>query len=354
MPNVYQTYLRVLLSEIKRKLNVTSFVYYNSNNDADIDFRSFKIVNFLSRVLFKLGLINYKTYDLKIFKNYDIVHLQHSYFYTRILPVKNLNKNVKTVITLRGGDTYVKPWSNKKWRDFYKDNHQSVDAFITMSQNQKKYLIRWGVPLEKIHVIPISFGKKEDVSLVENNDKKLNLVSIFRMIWQKNINDCLKFAVKLKEQGIDFSYDFYGGATDLGQLYYLIDKYELQHYVNVKGEKKNEILKESLSKYDFLVQLSLSEAFPTSVLEAQSKGVPCIVSDAGGLPESVKDNKTGLVNYNNDLEELSKRAIVLWSDKIKYNEFSENAKQYVNDNFTIENEISSLTELYNTLLEHKS
>src|SRR5690606_22942095 len=91
----------------------------------------------------------------------DIVHIQHSYLFPKIMGLlaqPSLNRP-KIIITLRGGDTYVKPWVQKKWADFYTNYGNKVDAFITMSEHQKNYLhTKWGIEKAKIHVIPISFG----------------------------------------------------------------------------------------------------------------------------------------------------------------------------------------------------
>src|SRR5690606_20483607 len=107
------------------------------------------------------------------------------------------------------------------------------------SQNQKEYLTRWGVSEDKIEVIPISFGNKSDAQPKYPNTDKLRLVSAFRMTWEKNIEGTLRFAKTLKEKNIDFSFDIYGNGSDLGQLYYLIDRFDLNNHVFLKGKIEN-------------------------------------------------------------------------------------------------------------------
>jgi glycosyltransferase involved in cell wall biosynthesis len=46
---------------------------------------------------------------------------------------------------------------------------------------------------------------------------------------------------------------------------------------------------------DLLVQLSRREAMANCVIEAMARGVPCVVSDVGGLPEAVEHGRTGWV-----------------------------------------------------------
>lgn len=49
------------------------------------------------------------------------------------------------------------------------------------------------------------------------------------------------------------------------------------------------------SKVDVLVQPSRREAMSNSVVEAMARGIPCVVSDVGGLPETVDRGACGMV-----------------------------------------------------------
>lgn len=349
MPGLYQKYLLNLLVLIKKQLNVKVLTYEN-NALADYGVKRYGLLDYLQYSLFRLKISPYKSIDIKYMYNYDIIHLQHSFLWRKLQPLTKFKKHPKIIITLRGGDTYIKPWTSNSWKNFYKSSGH-VSAFITMSEHQKKYLTQWGVAEEKIHVIPISFGEHSNAKPKYPNQDKLKLVSAFRMTWEKNIEGTVRFAKLLIEKGVDFEYDIYGDGTDLGQLYYLIDKYNLHNYINVKGKVDNNVLKQELAGYDFFVQLSVSEAFPTSVLEAQSFGLPCIVSNSGGLPEAVINNKTAIVCDYTAIEEMVNKCLNVWKNKEEYYQYSKNAIEFVNSNFTLEYEITKLTKLYKFIYE---
>ncbi len=61
-------------------------------------------------------------------------------------------------------------------------------------------------------------------------------------------------------------------------------------------------------------QPSLVENHGLSVLEAMSMGIPCVVSSAGGLPESITDGRTGLVTDPDDVEGMAARVVRLLTD----------------------------------------
>ncbi|RSK40506.1 glycosyltransferase family 4 protein [Mangrovimonas spongiae] len=279
----------------------------------------------------------------------DVIHVMDSYLNPKVygLLQQTATKRPKIVLTLRGGDTYVKPWVQPKWTTFYKTYGNLVDAFIVMSNHQKQYLhTRWKVDLARIHVIPISYGVSEKIPPKQLQGECLTLVSAFRMCWEKNIEGNIRVVKHLVEQNIPVHYHIYGDGPDSGQVFYLIDKYNLQSYITYHGRIPNEQLKLKLKDYDIFLQLSHSEAFPTSVLEAQSLGLPAIVSDAGGMPEVIGVDKSGfsVPSYNS---ELAARLIIgLFKNSEKYKTFSKAAIDHVQEQFSVAQEVERLTNLY--------
>lgn len=351
MPSTYQQYLLNLLRIVKSSLNVKTLTY-GDDSSADFIIKTYGFKDYIQRVLFQLKVSKYKALDAIVFDKFDIIHLQHSFLFNKITPLLNQPRTSKIVITLRGGDTYIKPWIDKRWSDFYRNYGNLVDAYITVSQNQKEYLLKWGISESKIHVIPVSFGLESKAKPKYPNSNKLHLVSAFRMTWEKNIEGSIRFAKNLKERNIDFHYDIYGSGNDLGQLYYLVDKYDLTDVISIKGKIENDLLKKELVRYDFFVQLSVSEALSVSVLEAQSYGLPCVVSNSDGLKEAIIPNKTGICEDYFNYDFFIDETIKLWKNKEKYYEFSTEAINFVNQNFTLTKEVERLGEMYNDILKN--
>jgi len=283
----------------------------------------------------------------------DIVHLQQSYLHKKLEGLLSLPKfeRPKIVITLRGADTYVKPWLDISWREFYSSYGQKVDAFIVMSAHQKQYLhAHWGVLLDKIHVIPISFGNKQTYKPKTLSSHIVKVASAFRMCWEKNIEGNLRVIKLLKDQNITVQYDLYGDGPDAGQVYYLIDKYGLGDCVNYHGRVTNIDLKTRLASSDFFLQLSHSESLGMTVIEAQTLGLPAIVSNSGGLSETIIPNESGYVVEAHDADAAVDHIMNLFSDSLRYNQFSGKAIEHAETNFAVDKEVERLMLLYNSLL----
>lgn len=284
--------------------------------------------------------------------NVDIIHLQHSYFHNKLkrLLTLSIENRPKIVITLRGGDTYMKPWVNENWKFFYNNYGQQVDAYITMTEHQKRYMQKWNIPMNKIHVIPISYGNPFEVKPKEVNSNCIKIVSAFRMCWEKNIEGNLRTIKHLIDKGLPVEYTIYGDGKDTDQVMYLIDKYQLAHCVDYKGKIKNEELKANIKTSDFYLQLSHSESLGMSVIEAQTYGLPAIVSDSDGLPEVVTHGETGYCVKPYAIDEASTYIEKLWNDSELYSKFSIAAIKKSQANYSVNMEVERLQKLYESLI----
>ncbi len=71
------------------------------------------------------------------------------------------------------------------------------------------------------------------------------------------------------------------------------------------------------------------EGLPNVILEAMSVGIPVIATDIAGIPDVVKDGKTGILVKPRDVEGLRKAIEKLTKDKKLWERMSKNAKKEV-------------------------
>ncbi|AQW88191.1 glycosyltransferase, family 1 [Campylobacter pinnipediorum subsp. caledonicus] len=104
-----------------------------------------------------------------------------------------------------------------------------------------------------------------------------------------------------------------------------------------------------MGSFDIFVLPSKMEALGTVLLEAGSCEVPCIGSNVGGIVEVVLDNKTGFVFNLDNKEELKNAIFKLVQDKGLRYKFGKNAREYVYNNFSIEQMVKKTEILYETI-----
>lgn len=285
--------------------------------------------------------------------NIDVVHLHHSFLFKYFGGISKINskKRPKIIVTLRGSDTYLRPWYDERWLNFYMNSSDKIDAFVVMSEHQKKYLQKWGVAEDKIKVIPASI-KSRPSEPKELKSGVIKIVSSFRMTWEKNIEGNLRVIRHLIDKGYKVNYDIYGRGHDIGELYFMIDKYNLHDDVSIKGKVENNEYLNLLKCYDFYLQLSKSESLSISTVEAQSLGLPAIISDSRGMPETILEGKSGFSVPFTETEAAAKKLSELIENKDVYVQFSKAAIKNANSKFTNKVEVDSYINLYKSLTEN--
>lgn len=101
------------------------------------------------------------------------------------------------------------------------------------------------------------------------------------------------------------------------------------------------------------LQPSLRESHGIAVLEAMSYGVPCVVSDAGGLPESVLDAETGYVCRADDVSGFAGRVESLLCDPAESERLGKAGAARVEAAFSPALQERRLLELYRRLVERE-
>jgi len=105
---------------------------------------------------------------------------------------------------------------------------------------------------------------------------------------------------------------------------------------------------------DIVVSSSIKpEACSRIIFEAQAMGTPVIASAHGGSPESIVDGKTGFLVKPGDAGSMAEALTLLISDRQKCEQMGENARHWVNENFTINMMCEKTLQLYHELLRDR-
>lgn len=124
----------------------------------------------------------------------------------------------------------------------------------------------------------------------------------------------------------------------------LANKLEIDTYVKFVGYKTNPT--DYLDLFDLFVLSSLSEGTSMTLLEAMSLSKPCVVTNAGGNPEIVEHDISGLVVENDNPEAFADALIALLSDTQKQSIMAKNAKQIFDEKFDVKRMNMAYRELY--------
>lgn len=141
----------------------------------------------------------------------------------------------------------------------------------------------------------------------------------------------IKAIRRLKNMNIDVEYQIAGGGNPKKVLD-IAKKYGLEKSVVYRGMIEHRKIYQFYDSIDIYVHPSLTEGLPRVVIEAISRGCPCLASNAGGTPEII-DKK--YIHKIKDYKKLSDDIISLYSDIRELENVAiknyESAKQYYSD-----------------------
>lgn len=123
-------------------------------------------------------------------------------------------------------------------------------------------------------------------------EKRLHMLFVGWLTAGKGVPELLAAIEELIETE-DFTFTFIGGGTLLHTVRNKIDGKDWQGRVSAPGWLSDAQLREEYRTADVFVLPSHAEGFPMSLIEAFSMGVPAIVSDVGGVSDSLRDGSNG-------------------------------------------------------------
>lgn len=271
-------------------------------------------------------------------------------FATTGLQRENLARAVgaKMAVSIRGYDVATYPL---KHPGCYKLLWERMDKLHYISNDLYAIALQTGLQESKpaIKITPAintALFRSEVPKQFFINDS-IQMVTVARLTWKKGLIYTLEALSRLKENGVKFHYTIVGGGSEKERIIYAINEMGLESWVHVKGKLPQDEIVNLLQNSDIYIQNSVQEGFCNAVLEAQAIGCICVVSDAGGLPENVLDQKTGYVVPKRKPELLALQlSDILRTDPGKLREMSENAVQRVREEFNLEKQKAAFIQFY--------
>ena len=227
------------------------------------------------------------------------VKVVHYLFANLAVGRENLAKSIgaKTSIGLRGYD--ITFYALNHQNAYSKDYWASVDFIQTNSRDLYNWALRWGAcastPVTTINAAVNDDYIKSTVDIqVKENLEQVNLVFVGRLHWKKGLDTLFRTFIEYLKMN-SASLVIIGDGPEKEKLNFLIEKYQLKSSVQLMGRLMQSDILKIFDESDILLAPSIQEGCSNVVLEAQSRGLYCVVSDAEGMNEVVENNVTGKI-----------------------------------------------------------
>lgn len=301
------------------------------------------------------------------FAKYDIIHSQGIIPSVAISQIKP--KNVPLVTSLHGALAFnmllngAITINTPSWRQSLDVESKAISSSdICMVGSQwlknvffKDYKVHKDQPFE---IVPYGIDIEEFVrkmhltSPIARPKDKFAIVCTARLVPLKGHLYLLNALAKLKHERKDWVCWLIGGGPLLNPLRQQANRLGLTGDVKFLGNQEN--VASILKQADLFVFPSLQDNLPYAVMEAQIAGLPVVASDAGGIPEMVKNGETGLIFPKKNSNSLYLNIKNLLENEQLRDSLAKNAYSFAIDNWPIFKMIQNTIAVYHHALQMKN
>lgn len=312
-----------------------------SEKNMEFNVKYFHSVFTIMRNPFVLGLIPH------LFRqNYDIIHIHSLWSFSSIVAAI-FKKRAKLITTAHGVSIDSQNRSiniiSTLYMPFAKYICKRSDKIVVLGKKDREKIIKlFKVPPHKIEVIPNGIEiENVDKKVIDNLLQKYKLenykIILFtgRILPIKNPNKLIEALPLVKKKIGNVRLLLVGPIEDKYKklLIELAQKCCVSNDVIFTGEIDRQEVIAVYNIADIFISLGIWEGLPTTMLEAMSKGVPCIMFNSGGVAEVIKDGETGLLLYELNCRKIAEEINYLLENPGLREKIGNNAKKIVLENY---------------------
>lgn len=241
---------------------------------------------------------------------------------------------------------YAMEWIGTRCSDYIICLHDADRNIVINNlgaKSNKVIIIPNGVDIKK-------FSPASDVDKIKKRNElnftnTTNLIGMVGRLWrQKNPAVFVDAGIELLRKNVNADFVLVGDGELMNELKEKVEVSGFSSKFHFLGWRDD--IPEILSLLDIFVLPSLWEGMPLAILEAQSSGLPCVVSNIQGNDCLVTNNQDGYLFNPESVSELVDILNTLIADKEKQINLGKFARSKITAHFDIDNRIKKMMDLY--------
>lgn len=250
-------------------------------------------VSYLVSAFFALMRMS-RTYD------YDVYHFYFGLPTALLAPYVRFVLGKPYIIALRGSD--VPNYDNTRWlmrplhallRPISRFLWKHASSVTVLSEDLKRLASQTAPAVESLVIRNGIDSDKFPEKLATQSAKALRLICVCRLVPRKGLEYLIAAMEELKNDGVTL--EIVGSGQERGRVAELVRRRGVRDHILLSGYVSSEQLHVNYHQADVFVLPSLSESFGQVLLEAMSCGLPIVASSVGGIPETIRHGRNGLL-----------------------------------------------------------
>lgn len=178
------------------------------------------------------------------------------------------------------------------------------------------------------------------------------IIGVGRLVEKKGLSDLVDACSILERQGRDFECQIIGSGPLEEELRSQIERLGLQDKVELAGPRpQSELVEHVQGAAVFAAPCVVGsdgnrDGLPTVLLEAMALGTPCVSTAVTGIPEVIRDEKTGLMAIQHDPVSLAASLERLLADPALRERLAAQARRLIEEEFDEQRNAARVREVF--------
>ncbi|MEP7310133.1 MAG: glycosyltransferase family 4 protein [Acidobacteriota bacterium] len=251
-----------------------------------------------------------------------------------------------TLVVSRRVDFHLRNHSFSRWK------HRQVDCFIAASEAIRRMLVADGIPPNRVvtvhegidveHVQGVPAVNVHEVCFLPHRAPLVgNVAALVPHKGQRHLVEAARLVVR---ELPDARFVIFGEGELREQLERQVHDYHLEKHVLLPGFRTDVL--GCIKGFDVFAMSSVTEGLGTSLLDAMACSRAIVATRAGGIPEIVDDERTGVLVEPRDHAAMARAILRLLKDDDLRRRMGEAGLARVSERFTVDRMVAETAAVY--------